>query len=1271
MSDINLREYLNRLSRLSTEGTADEVLWHARHILQYFPKNVDAYRYVGKALTTLGRYNEASAALRRVLSVFPSDFVAHLYLSEVNQRTANIDQAIWHLERAFEQDPNNAQVLFDLQRLYREHRQVANPRIQLTTAAVARQNIRSGELDRAVETLRNALERSPSRSDLRLMLAEALWQRGETVGAAETAMDVLHALPNCLLANRMLAQLWLTEGRPSDAQPYLNRIEAVDPYLALELIQNREVDDNTFALPQLDYQRSAQAAMISSSHDWLEGFEAPPQSPSPAESPSSFTATMEQVFADLPEEMAAEAADDDWMAQLDAIDLNYTVNTGTLQATTSPLDVVPAQAATTQEEELPDFTALTEDEPLGFEWAETGSLSKQANAPLDWASPTDEADQQIVHVEADPLAWMRSSGIEIQDNPSPQAAIPDEEEVIEDQAEDPLGWLQNYHTEVIEEWTNEQAQASIPNPVAESPSIRDTEEVEPAEWDEELPFPEFDDIFDEPSTAVDERPAIPQTMPLPARFEVTEPFAEPLPDEADLNATLLDETLGLEDLIAPLEVTDATQEDLLDVFQPAYVSPLPKTAPLPPLTEDELAAMDAPVDTPTFSQPRWNTMPDDQTPNFDWMDETPQPESGEPASGATGMLDWLAQVEDGAEAADIAPMMPEGAVDATGSTGMLDWLAQSDNPAYDVPAPAPNAEDPGSGSTGMLNWLSQNRPLPPTTVFAAEEQEPQATDVTPEWLFELEDSPTDAQSPATEVAPEVFAGSGATEMLNWIETAPEENVLPETAPLTAAMDAPSPEEAWLEGLYNAATGELDPQTLEPVWDEELVQAADTVMETDVLADDNELADWLQASSEQITTPDVLPLADEFVADEAPAAAEVPVEDWLAAALPEVALETPQDMDVVEQAEPWLAPTQLEPLTDLELATAEADVETWLAAQSEESAAEIDEELPWLAATAPTPPSPEGDVEAWLEASNSETLAVEDEAESPWLAATVSEAPVSDEDLDAWAAATVPEPPTWGVAVEDASAELDADAEAWFATVEETPAEDLPPADIEEPATIEDEGDHWFETAAPIAAVGAVVTAAVVGQRNENEPDTATVDEEALAEVLLDGGEAQALPEWMDDIAPQEEAVAVAEETPVMEAVTPDEETAFKETEDAFFTAYEEGAAPIDITAADNAPEWLNAMVPGLEIDYDAEEDAPLETAYLEPVAPPAAPGMPEDYGWLIDVVDEETKADQPAPAVATNAPRFIFSRPPIWLRNLLAARTSQNEDDNDLPSWLR
>ena len=133
------------------------------------------------------------------------------------------------------------------------------------------------------------------------------------------------------------------------------------------------------------------------------------------------------------------------------------------------------------------------------------------------------------------------------------------------------------------------------------------------------------------------------------------------------------------------------------------------------------------------------------------------------------------------------------------------------------------------------------------------------------------------------------------------------------------------------------------------------------------------------------------------------------------------------------------------------------------------------------------------------------------------------------------------------------------------------------------------------------------------------------------------------------------------------------------------------------TPATNAPDWLNAMVPGLDVDYEAEEDAQVEEAFHElPSQPRAVDGAPSarssgDFGWLSEIVDEEFNKPPenlpptPPPAAAAAEPppppqpRFSFSRPPAWLRKLRGesappapanTTTSDEPIGEDLPDWL-
>ena len=86
----------------------------------------------------------------------------------------------------------------------------------------------------------------------------------------------------------------------------------------------------------------------------------------------------------------------------------------------------------------------------------------------------------------------------------------------------------------------------------------------------------------------------------------------------------------------------------------------------------------------------------------------------------------------------------------------------------------------------------------------------------------------------------------------------------------------------------------------------------------------------------------------------------------------------------------------------------------------------------------------------------------------------------------------------------------------------------------------------------------------------------------------------------------------------------------------------------DAQAAAGSPDWLNAIVPGLDRENDASTDDVNEYA-----RPMAAPG--KEFAWVSDIVEEETgelKAIDPADISETVY--FRFSKPPAWLVSMQA-----------------
>lgn len=276
MAEINLRDYLRQIDTFVRRGNMDEAIAHARHVLAKYPKNGAAYRNLARALMGQSQWSDALEVLQRLSAAHIDDPWVQVHLGLVYRKLEDRDKALYHYERAFDLAPNDPTIIKNLRELYQERFNQPLERIHLTAGAAAGQFIQNELYDQAVNTIQQTLEQTPNRPDLKLMMAQALWQSGRFVDAAEQAFDVLRQLPYCVTANSMLAELWLQEKRPTDAQRFLSRVEDVEPYLAVEIATNDRARDELFAMEVLNYEQYAQQTLAEQRPEWLETLEEVP-----------------------------------------------------------------------------------------------------------------------------------------------------------------------------------------------------------------------------------------------------------------------------------------------------------------------------------------------------------------------------------------------------------------------------------------------------------------------------------------------------------------------------------------------------------------------------------------------------------------------------------------------------------------------------------------------------------------------------------------------------------------------------------------------------------------------------------------------------------------------------------------------------------------------------------------------------------------------------------------------------------------------------------
>ncbi len=228
MNQISLAEYRQQIESAIADGRHNEAIVHGKHILKHYPKDVDAYWLLGKALLETGQDKQAADMFQRVVSADPDKMLAWVGLSEVAERQKNLEAAIGYLERAFELATDNNAVAGHLRHLYGELEGREPERLQLTQGALARLYLRGDLLSRAITELGELLEDHPDRIDLQVALAEALWRSGRRPEAADVCQDILEEHRYNLRANLILGEIWTSSGREG-GEIYLERAQALDP----------------------------------------------------------------------------------------------------------------------------------------------------------------------------------------------------------------------------------------------------------------------------------------------------------------------------------------------------------------------------------------------------------------------------------------------------------------------------------------------------------------------------------------------------------------------------------------------------------------------------------------------------------------------------------------------------------------------------------------------------------------------------------------------------------------------------------------------------------------------------------------------------------------------------------------------------------------------------------------------------------------------------------------------------------------------------------
>jgi len=888
MARIALRAYNREIERLIEGGQTEEAIAHCRHIFKYFPKHINTYRLLGKAYLETQRYGDAADILQRVLSSVPDDFISHLGMSIIREDEGNLDEAIWHMERAFEVQPANRAIQDELRRLYGRRDGLEPPKIRLTRGALARMYAKGDLYPQAIAELRTALADDPQRLDLQVLLADVYAKSGQRVEAASVCNGLLRKLPYCLIANQVMADILADSERSDEARVYRQRAQALDAYLAHTspgAPTSDKVQDIAVSLERLDW-RPGKSIEGQGQPDWA----------------ASLGVELENVSSqkeEIPDWLSAVQAGSDQTAGLadDDADAEFTDKTETGSEwflDNEETDIIePVDALTTggaqlsTEDEIPEWMKAAGWNPASGEAQEGPVVFDYDEEELETVQPEGEIE------EAQLPDWLKEIAPENLEQAAPDTS--NEEDWEQSSPEDAAilqgtpDWLQGMASEA-------------------------DEDEEPADW--------LAGLAVEAESGTTE--------------ETAGGLVEEIPDW--LKETEADEEEAEEDQIPDWLQEPGSEEQPATIMEDMALTEAVESDELPDWLQEESGAVtsEQSVKDATVQAAKDEGIPTDEVP--DWLKElesdetdtgTPEPKDEAEQEGDDEFPDWLKAAAVGEAVVKTAEAIPE-------------WIKEADAEAEtDIPPEAQKEEE--ISTEEQPDWLNE---IQAESAISSTGDEV-AREIIEAEAFEAildgeEEVLADESMTVISVPDEV---PDSTEPQEELELPVEESEL-ESPPVSSAIEqaeSPQSEElddeaafAWLESL--AAKQGADEEDLllnpderietPPAWVQDAVEAgteeieaapdssfeAEVEFEAALAESEPEVGPETELTSEEAETfPDWLDEAgvtfeieSAEIEEAAQPAEELP--DWLQTMQPE---EEPEQIDIQEAEEipDWLLETQ--------------------------------------------------------------------------------------------------------------------------------------------------------------------------------------------------------------------------------------------------------------------------------------------------------------------------------------------------------------------------
>jgi tetratricopeptide (TPR) repeat protein len=187
----------------------------------------------GVAAFKAGNYTEAARQFQTFVDERPDVFQGHYMLGQTLAKLDRNQEAISHLQKALELEPGNVGVQLALGKVYLSAGRygdaaVVLSKIDSSSLPAAQQTAvhqmmavaaeKSGDSDRALDSLARAAKAKPNDADIQFQYGAAALRAGDGATAASALAKAVQLDPNDIDKQKTYAQALLRQGRTSDAK---------------------------------------------------------------------------------------------------------------------------------------------------------------------------------------------------------------------------------------------------------------------------------------------------------------------------------------------------------------------------------------------------------------------------------------------------------------------------------------------------------------------------------------------------------------------------------------------------------------------------------------------------------------------------------------------------------------------------------------------------------------------------------------------------------------------------------------------------------------------------------------------------------------------------------------------------------------------------------------------------------------------------------------------------------------------------------------------